>query len=127
VQGEFDRYVPELPGPQNADVIAHSPITNQGSNWSDITYYTKPGGGGVLAVGMASFVYKLSNTELFPTGIVPAAEPGVTDALLRAMQNVFAVFGSGPASKTHPSASTWSAIYQGGAAQAPSASGTNAA
>ena len=45
ILGEYDRYVPSLPGPRNADLLAHSPIPGQ-SNWSDITYYTAPGNGG---------------------------------------------------------------------------------
>jgi hypothetical protein len=126
VQGEYDRYVPTLPGPTNADVFAHSPIARQG-NWSDITYYTAPGGGGSLATGMASWVFKLSNTTEFPTNIVPAAIPGVTDVLLRAMENVFGTFGAGPASKGRPAGSNWSSVYSGAAARAPSAQGTNAA
>ena len=61
ILGEYDRYVPALPGPRNADVLAHSPVPGQ-SNWSDITYYTAPGnGGGVLASGSASFVSLLGH------------------------------------------------------------------
>ena len=41
VQGEYDRYVPTIPGPRNVDVLGHSPVAGQG-NWSDITYYTDP-------------------------------------------------------------------------------------
>ena len=66
ILGEYDRYVPSLPGPRNADVLAHSPIPGQ-SNWSDITYYTAPGnGGGVLASGSASFVSLLGTTGDIP-------------------------------------------------------------
>ena len=67
ILGEYDRYVPALPGPHNADVLAHSPVPGQ-SNWSDITYYTAPGnGGGVLATGSASFVSLLGNTGAIPS------------------------------------------------------------
>jgi hypothetical protein len=125
VQGEYDRYVPLFPGPTNVDVLAHSPVAHQ-ANWSDITYYTVPGGGGVLASGMASFVFKLSNTTEFPWNIVPKAIPGITEPLLRAMENVYGVFGNGPASAT-PSAGTWSSIYQGSSARVPSAAGTSTA
>ena len=45
ILGEYDRYVPSLPGPKNADVLAHSPVPGQ-ANWSDVTYYTAPGNGG---------------------------------------------------------------------------------
>ena len=126
VQGEYDRYVPSLPGPTNVDVFAHSPVPGQG-NWSDITYYTAPGGGGVLAVGNAAFVNKLSNTTAFPSIVVPAAIPGVTAILLRAMENVYGVLGNGPGSATHPSGGNWKGIYQGSAASAPSAQSTPSA
>ena len=53
-----------------------------------------PNGGGVLASGMASFVFKLSNTTAFPWNIVPKAIPGVTDVLLRSMENVYEVLGT---------------------------------
>jgi hypothetical protein len=117
VQGEYDRFVPPLPGPRNLDVLAHSTVPGQG-NWSDITWYTAPsGGGGVLATGSAAFVNKLSNTTAFPWNIVPRAIPGVTDVLLRAMENVYGTFGTGPASTSRPSGGSWSAVYQGAAAQ----------
>jgi len=126
VQGEYDRYVPNLPGPTNLDVLAHSPVPGQG-NWSDITYYTVPGGGGVFASGMASWVFKLSDTTQFPTIIVPAALPGITEVLLRAMENIYGTFGAGPASFAMASTGNWSSIYRGSAATAPSARGTTTA
>ncbi|MGH9089347.1 MAG: N,N-dimethylformamidase beta subunit family domain-containing protein [Acidimicrobiales bacterium] len=117
VQGEYDRYVPSLPGPKNVDVLAHSPVTKQ-SNWSDITYYTSPGGGGVAAMGMASFVNKLSNTTAFPWNIVPKAIPGVTEPLLRAMDNLYGAFGFGPAAKRQAATGNWTSVYTGTAATA---------
>ncbi len=126
VQGEYDRYVPGFPGPTNADVLAHSPVTRQG-NWSDITYYTLgPGAGGVLATGVASFVNKLSNTTAFPWNIVPKAIPGVTDVLLRAMENVYATLGNGPASTAAPSTGNWSASYPNGSGTTSAAQGSTA-
>ena len=126
VQGEYDRFVAALAGPKNVDVLGHSPVTGQG-NWSDLTYYTVAGGGGVLASGMASFVNKLSNTTAFPNNVVPAAVPGVTEILLRAMQNVYGLFANGPASAAQPSGANWTSIYQGSAAHAGTAQPTNAA
>ncbi|HMD45327.1 MAG TPA: N,N-dimethylformamidase beta subunit family domain-containing protein [Acidimicrobiales bacterium] len=127
VQGEYDRYVPSLPGPENLDVIAHSPVPGQNS-WSDITYYTVPAsGGGVLAVGAASFVNKLSNTTAFPWNVVPKAIPGVTDILLRAMENVYGAFGNGPAGRTQRSTGSWAAVYGGSSGSVGAPPGTNAA
>jgi len=123
VQGEYDRYVPNFPGPTNVDVLAHSPVARQ-HNWSDITYYTASGGGGVFDSGMASFVFKLSNTTAFPWNIVPKAIPGITDNLLRAMENLYGLFGNGPASATQPSTGNWTAAYEGSGAGAGSAQST---
>jgi hypothetical protein len=111
VQGEYDRFVPGYPGPANVDVLAHSAVTKQ-RNWSDVTYYTGPAKtGGVMASGNASFVGRLSNTTAFPSNIVPAAVPGVTDILLRAMENVYGLFGNGPASLSEPSSGSGASFY----------------
>jgi hypothetical protein len=127
VKGEYDRFVPPLPGPRNVDVLGHSPVTGQG-NWSDLTYYSAgPAAGGVLDFGMASFVYTLSNTQDFPWDVVPKAVPGVTDTLLRAMENVYSVFGNGPASTYQPSSGNWTEVYAGPTAYKASATGTNSA
>jgi hypothetical protein len=114
--GEFDRYDANFPSPPNADVVAHSLIANRNDNYSDVTWYTVPGGGGVFASGNATWVGSLSNTTNFPTNIVPAARPGVTAPLLRVMENLYSVLGSGPADATHPSAGTWRQVYAGSAA-----------
>ena len=124
ILGEYDRYVPSLPGPRNVDVLAHSPIPGQ-SNWSDITYYTFPGnGGGVLASGSASFVSMLSTTGAIPSLVIPGPFPGITDVIRRAMENVYGRFGLGPASSYGSSDGTWSEVYTGAAASAGSAAGT---
>ncbi len=109
ILGEYDRYVPSLPGPHNADVLAHSPVPGQ-SNWSDITYYTAPGnGGGVLASGSASFVSLLGDHRRHPAHRHrPGAIPGVTDVIRRAMENVYGRFGLGPA--TSYGSSDWQLV-----------------
>jgi hypothetical protein len=125
--GEYDRYVPALPGPRNLDVLAHSPIPGQ-SNWSDLTYFTPSAtAGGVLASGSAYFVYRLANSTGIPPNVLPAAVPGETDLLLRAMENLYSCFGAGPAGATTPSGGNWSSIYSGAAAQAASARPTASA
>jgi len=124
--GEYDRYVPSLPGPRNVDVLAHSPIPGQ-RNWSDLTYFTAPGGGGgVLASGSAYFVYRLSNSTYIPPNVLPKAV-AETGLLLRAMENLYSLFGQGPASAKGGSGGNWTSVYAGPAANAGSASGTNAA
>jgi hypothetical protein len=121
IVGEYDRYVPTLPGPRNLDVLAHSPIPGQ-RNWSDLTYFTPgPQGGGVLASGSAYFVYRLANSSAMPSNILPRATPGATEILLRAMENLYGVFGHGPAAISTPSEGNWSSIYAGGTATAGSA------
>ncbi len=126
VTGEYDRYVPSLPGPTNVDLLAHSPVPGQ-DNWSDITYYTAPGnGGGVFASGTASFVGQLSTTgDIYPN-VVPGPYPG-TDAIVRAMENLYGRFGLGPASSYGSSSGNWTEVYTGSAATAGAAGGTNAA
>jgi hypothetical protein len=134
IVGEYDRYVPALPGPRNVDVLAHSPIPGQG-NWSDLTYFTSPGiggggpgiGGGVLASGSAYFVYRLANATAMPSNVVPAAVPGETEVLLRAMENLYSCFGQGPASAVAASGGNWSSVYTGAAAGGASATPTDSA
>jgi hypothetical protein len=127
ILGEYDRYVPSLPGPSNLDVLAHSPVPGQ-ANWSDLTYYTAPGnGGGVLASGSASFVAQLSTTGIIPPNVVPGPWPGVSDVFRRAMENVYGRFGLGPATTYGSSTGNWRDVYAGAAASAASAAGTASA
>ncbi len=127
ILGEYDRYVPSLPGPSNIDVLAHSPVPGQ-ANWSDLTYYTAPGnGGGVLASGSASFVAQLSTTGIIPPNVVPGPWPGVSDVFRRAMENLYGRFGLGPATTYGSSSGNWRNVYSGAAASAASAAGTASA
>jgi hypothetical protein len=126
IVGEYDRYVPSLPGPRNLDVLAHSPIPGQ-ANWSDLTYFTTPQGGGVMSSGTAYFVYRLASSTAMPANILPEAIPGETDVLLRAMENLYGLFGHGPAGAKEPSTGNAGSVYTGQAAAAGSAVPTNAA
>jgi hypothetical protein len=108
VEGEYDTHEPGLNGPSNVTILAHSPVANRGvGRVSDMTYYTAPGGGGVLASGSAMFVCRLSNAPRIDPNIVFPAIPGVTPVLWRMMENVFGLFGAGPASVTEPSVANW--------------------
>jgi hypothetical protein len=116
IQGEFDRYVPGSAAPTNTDVLAHSLLAHRGNNFSDITWYTAPNGGGVLATGNANWIDMLSNSTLIPPNVVPDATPGVTAPLLRVMENLYSVIAAGPASLVQPSQGTWQAAYAAGSA-----------
>jgi hypothetical protein len=128
IMGEFDRYVPRAGGPANLDVIAHSVVPNRGNNYSDITWYTVPGGGGgVFATGNANWVNVLSDSTLVPPNVVPGPTPGVTAALLRVMENLYSVIGTGPASVTRPSQGTWATVYSPGSPSSAAPDTVNAA
>jgi hypothetical protein len=127
VLGEYDRYVPTMPGPRNVDVLAHSPVPGQ-LNWSDMTYYTAPGnGGGVFASGSASFVSLLSTTGIIFPNVVPGPLPGISAEINRAMENLYGRFGLGPASSYGNSGGNWTEVYTGASASAGTAATTNSA
>ena len=111
LQGEFDKYVPGGGAPTNVDIITHSVIPNRDGNFADMTWYTTPGGGGVIDTGNASWVGQMADTPLIPTIVLPAPVPGVTPVLLRIMMNIYSVLGAGPASATHPSTGNWRNVY----------------
>ncbi len=111
VVGEFDRYVPGSPGPTNLDVVAHSVVPNRGNNYSDVTWYTTPQGGGVFASGNASFVGNLVNCPLIPPNVLPEPNPATSAALQRLMVNLYSVIGRGPGSTAQPSKGNWQAVY----------------
>lgn len=123
VQGEYDRFDMSVDGPRNVEIAGHSPVANRGQDrYSDITWYTASGGGGVFATGNASWVNKLSHTTAFPTNVVPAAIPGVTEGLLRAMENVYSALGTGPGSATQPSQANWQKVSSPGSRPNPTVS-----
>jgi hypothetical protein len=76
-----------------------------------MTWYTVPGGGGVIDTGNASWVGQMADAPLIPTIVLPAPVPGVTSVLLRIMMNIYSVLGAGPASATHPSTGNWRNVY----------------
>jgi hypothetical protein len=127
VRGEFDRYVPNSASPTNLDVVAHSIVPNRDGNYSDVTWFTVSNGGGVFATGNASWVGQLADSPLVPPNVLPAAEPGVTPTLLRIMENVYSVLGTGPAALTHPSQGNWRSIYTPGSASVNAPNTVNAA
>jgi hypothetical protein len=112
ILGEYDRFDSGFAGPDNVEILAHSSVANRGAGaYSDMTYYTRPGGGGVLGSGNAPFISFLSDApKIYPNVIQPAV-PVVTAAYIRMMENVFSVFGTGPAGVSHPSVSNTQTFY----------------
>jgi hypothetical protein len=93
---EYDRFDPTVPGPADVEILTHSPLRCQGrSDYSDATYYTAASGAGVFASGSISFVGNI-NPNCRPAGCNG-------QVLGRLMENLFAVFGAGPAGLVHPS------------------------
>jgi hypothetical protein len=119
VKGEFDRYVPGGAGPADLDVIAHSAVPNRHGNYSDVTWWTADGGGGVFATGNASWVLALSSFPLIPANVLPSPNDQVAGLLRATMRNVYAVIGSGPASLSQPSTGNWNVAYGAGTGPTP--------
>ncbi|MGH9295007.1 MAG: N,N-dimethylformamidase beta subunit family domain-containing protein, partial [Acidimicrobiales bacterium] len=118
---EFDRYVPGLPSPSNVQLLAHSPTSSViGPSFSDMSYYTVDGGGGVYASGTAAFVDRLwANQGVLPMPFAPGPVPGATAPITRITENVLSVFSRGPASATHPSSPNWRRFYAPGSTAPP--------
>jgi hypothetical protein len=96
---EYDHYDPNVSGPANVEVLAHSPVRCHGkSSYSDVTYYSVPSGGGVFASGTNWWISKLN-----PEGPGNPHEPAIITMTL----NVLRAFGTGPAGLSHPSVANW--------------------
>ena len=123
VGSEFDGYEPGLHQPpgHEVEILAHSPVQGvTGSGYSDMAYYSVPGGGGVFATGTASWVTSLwdappATVNRLGLGVGKAAAP-----LASITVNVLRVFGAGPADERHPSATNWRHFYSPGAKFGPS-------
>jgi hypothetical protein len=96
---EYDRWNPQMPGPSNVTVLAHSPLRCQHKpSYADMTYYTATSGAGVFDTGTGWWVNSL---------IAPCPEGGCrhSDAVTAITGNLLAAFGQGPAGLAHPSVS----------------------
>jgi hypothetical protein len=115
VGSEFDAYAPAA-APPGVQILAHSPVQSvAGAGYSDCTWYTRPGGGGVFATGTASWVTSLwdgppATDEALGFGVA-AAEP----ATVAITKNVLRVLAAGPASAHAPSKATWHRFYSASA------------
>jgi hypothetical protein len=96
---EYDRFDPNVAGPRNVEVLAHSPVRCHGrSSYADVTYYSAPSGAGVFASGTNWWISKLN-----PPGPGNPHEPMIIAMTL----NVLRAFGLGPAGVAHPSVANW--------------------
>jgi hypothetical protein len=112
VGSEFDGFEPSLSGPKNVEILAHSPTSSvDGARYSDASYYTVPGGGGVFATGTANWVQLLWDgyrplQNALGFGVSPTRTP-----LTRISLNVLAAFSKGAASVEHVSRANWRQFY----------------
>jgi hypothetical protein len=109
ILADYNGYVPTDPNPPGVEILAHSPVTANGtSGYADTTYYTLPGAGaGVFASGTNGWIPAMSPCgEESSTCVAPDLD-GITGNLLR-------VFGQGPVGETYPSVSNWRYFYPQG-------------
>jgi len=118
VGSEYDAFDLSVPGPRNIEIWAHSPLVVKGmKGYSDMTYYTAVGGGGVFATGTNWWVSKLADGSVpVPAPLLPVAIPGVTSTLTQITRNVLTTLGSGPGGLLAPSQPDWSHFYAAGTA-----------
>lgn len=113
INSDIEHIDPAGPTPPNLQVLAHSAIpasdvfTGQGLwngyTYSDVTYYTGPGGAGVFDSGDNIWVSKL-----LPC---PSNAPGCPSRAMRQMTaNVLRLFGTGPAARVQPSRANWQTV-----------------
>jgi hypothetical protein len=111
VGSEFDAYAPRA-APAGVRILAHSPVTSiAGPGYSDASWYTKPGAGGVFATGTASWVTSLWDG---PAGLDDVLHFGVARAepeTVAITKNVLRVVAGGPASARQPSRPNWQRFY----------------
>jgi hypothetical protein len=104
VGSEYDHYLPSEVGPQNVQILAHSPVVCRGvKSFADMTYYTAPSGAGVLATGTLDWIPALA-----PPGLGPSYDPTV----VAITKNILAAFGHTKVGGTHPSLPNFDAIAQ---------------
>lgn len=103
VGSEYDQYIHGQGGPDNVEIVAHSPVVCRGhSAYSDVTYYSAPSGAGVFATGTNYWVSKLNPPE-FP-------QSPYNPVIVTATRNVMLAFGLGPAGAEHPSVPNWQSL-----------------
>jgi len=100
-RNEFNRYDAYSPIAGRVQILGHSPVGN--GSFSDATYATVPSGAGVLSTGTSTWIYAMQDGTRLPATVMARAVPGVTNVVLRAMENLYELFGRGPAGTWEPS------------------------
>jgi len=104
---DFQAYDPSRPNPANVEILAHSPVVIQqhGPGFADTTYYTLPTSrGGVFESG--------ANTWIPSLNACTAAQPNCPGPVMDTItENLFRVFGQGPAGDRYPSVANWQQFY----------------
>ncbi|HBX79425.1 MAG TPA: hypothetical protein DEG43_17435 [Acidimicrobiaceae bacterium] len=104
VGNEYDRVTPEVPTPDNIEVLFHSPVVVKGKkSFADMTYYTASSGAGVIATGTLWWIPQLAPVCQDPSAPHEPLNPAC--AIQTITKNIINVFGNGPAAKQHPSVS----------------------
>jgi hypothetical protein len=117
INSDIEHLDPARPMPQNLQVLTHSPIplsavftaegSWNGSTYADTTYYTNTAGAGIFDSGDNIWVATLADC--------PAGTADCPAATMRRMTgNVLALFGQGPAGRTHPSQPNWRSVMPAG-------------
>ena len=105
VAGEYDKIFPDEPTPRSIEVLAHSPLSCQGtSSYSDMTYYTASSDAGVFDVASTKWFGSISCAP--PIDRARTCQP----AAARITRNVLRAFADGPAGVAHPSRPNWSSF-----------------
>jgi N,N-dimethylformamidase beta subunit-like protein len=103
---EYDRVNPAVPFPKPLEVLAHSPLTCDGTrSYADSAYYTVPSGAGVFASGTMRWVCGMRGPAC-GHGVGRAARAFVDSATV----NLLRAFAAGPAGRTHPAHSNLASV-----------------
>jgi hypothetical protein len=108
-RNEYNHFDSSSPLASRVEILGHSPVPTGG--WSDATYVTVPSGGGVFSSGTSTWVYSMQASTRIPPSVMRRAVPGVTNVVLKAMENLYDLFGAGPAAHVSPSRPNWSKFY----------------
>ncbi|WP_425586127.1 N,N-dimethylformamidase beta subunit family domain-containing protein [Streptomyces sannanensis] len=99
---EYDRVFPGMPGPEDIEIVAHSPVVCNGRmSHSDSAYYTVPSGAGVFASGTMRWVEGLM-AGTHDNGRNHGMDARTGAFVTRTTENLLRAFAVGPAARHRP-------------------------